>query len=80
MIFLCLAFNFGCGSCREEAATAILAKKIPLVVAGSFASIFSWNSINNGLMGVEVPKLVTAAERDVFSNRHKRCDGSYRAI
>ena len=51
-------FNFGCGSSREQAATAILAKKIPLVVAGSFGNIFSRNSINNALMGVEVPKLV----------------------
>ena len=32
-------FNFGCGSSREQAATAILAKKIPLVVAGSFGNI-----------------------------------------
>lgn len=51
-------FNFGCGSSREQAATAILAKRIPLVVAGSFGNIFSRNSINNALMGVEVPKLV----------------------
>jgi homoaconitate hydratase len=51
-------FNFGSGSSREQAATAILAKKIPLVVAGSFGNIFSRNSINNALMGVEVPKLV----------------------
>ena len=51
-------FNFGCGSSREQAATAILAKKIPLVVAGSFATIFSRNSINNALMGIEVPRLV----------------------
>ncbi|KAK7526482.1 homoaconitase [Phyllosticta citriasiana] len=51
-------FNFGCGSSREQAATAILAKGIPLVVAGSFANIFGRNSINNALMGVEVPKLV----------------------
>ncbi|KAJ9662654.1 mitochondrial Homoaconitase [Coniosporium apollinis] len=51
-------FNFGCGSSREQAATAILAKGIPLVVAGSFGNIFSRNSINNALMGVEVPKLV----------------------
>jgi homoaconitate hydratase len=51
-------FNFGCGSSREQAATAILAKKIPLVVAGSFGNIFSRNSINNALMGVEVPKLI----------------------
>lgn len=51
-------FNFGCGSSREQAATAILAKKIPLVVAGSFGNIFSRNSINNALMGVEIPELV----------------------
>jgi homoaconitate hydratase len=51
-------FNFGCGSSREQAATAILAKKIPLVVAGSFGNIFSRNSINNALMGLEVPKLI----------------------
>lgn len=51
-------FNFGCGSLREQAATAILAKNIPLVIAGSFGNIFSQNSINNALMAVEVPKLV----------------------
>ena len=51
-------FNFGCGSSREQAATSILARKIPLVVAGSFGNIFSRNSINNGLMGLEVPKLI----------------------
>lgn len=32
-------FSFGCGSSREQAATSILAKKIPLVVAGSFGNI-----------------------------------------
>lgn len=51
-------FNFGCGSSREQAATALLAKEIPLVVAGSFGNIFSRNSINNALMGLEVPRLV----------------------
>lgn len=59
-------FNFGCGSSREQAATAILAKKIPLVVAGSFGNIFSRNSINNALMGIEVPKLVRRL-RETFS-------------
>ncbi|WPH01186.1 homoaconitase, mitochondrial [Acrodontium crateriforme] len=52
-------FNFGCGSSREQAATAILAKGINLVVSGSFGNIFSRNSINNALMGVEVPKLIS---------------------
>ncbi|KAK1673462.1 homoaconitase [Colletotrichum godetiae] len=60
-------FNFGTGSSREQAATAILAKKIPLVVSGSFGNIFSRNSINNALMGVEVPKLVQRL-RETFKN------------
>jgi homoaconitate hydratase len=51
-------FNFGCGSSREQAASAILAKQIPLVVSGSFGNIFSRNSINNALLGLEVPRLI----------------------
>lgn len=35
-----------------------MAKQIPLVVAGSFGNIFSRNSINNALLGVELPALV----------------------
>jgi len=63
-------FNFGCGSSREQAATAILAKGIPLVVAGSFGNIFARNSINNALMGVEVPKLIHRL-REVFAGEDK---------
>ncbi|KAM0421515.1 hypothetical protein ACHAPT_010689 [Fusarium lateritium] len=55
---LVTGFSFGVGSSREQAATAILAKQIPLVVAGSFGNIFGRNSINNALLGVEVPRLV----------------------
>ncbi|KAI0099486.1 homoaconitase [Daldinia grandis] len=51
-------YNFGCGSSREQAATALLAKKIPLIVAGSFSNIFVRNSINNALLTLEVPRLV----------------------
>ncbi|KAF9773906.1 mitochondrial Homoaconitase [Fusarium sp. DS 682] len=64
---LVTGFNFGTGSSREQAATAILAKKIPLVVAGSFGNIFSRNSINNALMGVEVPRLVERL-RETYKN------------
>ncbi|KAL4914263.1 hypothetical protein BDW62DRAFT_145858 [Aspergillus aurantiobrunneus] len=63
-------FNFGCGSSREQAATAILAKKIPLVVSGSFGNIFSRNSINNALMGLEVPRLISRL-REVFGSGDK---------
>lgn len=37
---------------------AILAKGIPLVIAGSLGTIFSRNSINNALISLEVPKVL----------------------
>ena len=64
-------FNFGCGSSREQAATAILARNIPLVVAGSFGNIFSRNSVNNALLTVEVPKLIERL-REEFSTEEKK--------
>lgn len=63
--------NFGCGSSREQAATAILAKQIPLVVAGSFGNIFSRNSINNALLGLEVPRLVRRL-REAYKDEAER--------
>ena len=60
-------YNFGCGSSREQAATAILAKGIRLVITGSFGNIFARNSINNALMGIEVPGLIKRL-REVFDD------------
>jgi homoaconitate hydratase len=51
-------YNFGTGSSREQAATAIIAKQIPLVVAGSFSNTFARNAINNALINLQVPSLV----------------------
>jgi len=51
-------YNFGTGSSREQAATAILAKQIPLVVGGSFGNIFARNGINNALVTLTIPRLV----------------------
>lgn len=51
-------FNFGTGSSREQAATAILARDMKLIVAGSFGNIFSRNSINNALLTLEIPDLI----------------------
>lgn len=62
--------NFGTGSSREQAATALLVKGIPLVVAASFGNIFSRNSINNALMGLEVPKLVQRL-RETYKDQEK---------
>jgi homoaconitate hydratase len=55
---LVAGYNFGTGSSREQAATALKAAGVPLVVAGSFGDIFKRNAINNGLVCIECPALV----------------------
>jgi len=61
-------FNFGTGSSREQAVTALLAKGIPLVIAGSFSQTYLRNAFNNGFLCVEVPELV-ARLRQLFRDR-----------
>lgn len=51
-------YNFGTGSSREQAATALRNAGVPLVIAGSFGDIFKRNAINNSLICLESPQLV----------------------
>lgn len=51
-------FNFGTGSSREQAVTALQAKGIPLVIAGSFSQTYLRNAFNNGFLCIETPSFV----------------------
>ncbi|EFI27900.1 homoaconitate hydratase [Coprinopsis cinerea okayama7 len=57
-VVLVAGYNFGTGSSREQAATALKSAGVPLVIAGSFGDIFKRNAINNGLVCLESPELV----------------------
>ncbi len=51
-------FNFGTGSSREQAATALKYCGISLVVAGSLNETYKRNALNNGFLSIECPELV----------------------
>ena len=64
--------NFGCGSSREHAVWALLGAGIRVVIAPSFADIFSGNSAKNGLLLVTLPEsdvrqLLSESESGNFS-------------
>ncbi len=61
--------NFGCGSSREHAPWALADMGIRVVIAPSFADIFSGNAFKNGMLLVALPqdqidRLLTVAATD----------------
>ncbi|AFN75450.1 homoaconitase [Melioribacter roseus P3M-2] len=62
-------FNFGTGSSREQAATALKYKGIQLVIAGSFSETYKRNAINNGFLAIECPQLVTDLKKMFGSSK-----------
>lgn len=57
-------FNFGTGSSREQAATALKYFGVQMVIAGSFSETYKRNAINNGFILVECPELITELQKE----------------
>ncbi len=53
-------FNFGTGSSREQAVTALQAAGAAMLIAGSYSQTYLRNAINNGFICLESPGLVEA--------------------
>ena len=56
--------NFGTGSSREQAATALKYRGVQLVIAGSFSETYKRNALNNGFLLLEIPRLVDVIKLD----------------
>ncbi len=61
--------NFGTGSSREQAATALKYFGIPCVIAASFSETYKRNAFNNGFVCFECPDLVGFLRNDVEQTR-----------
>jgi homoaconitate hydratase len=68
-------WNFGTGSSREQAATALQAGGVAAVVVGSASQTYLRNAYNNGLLCIECPALVTRL-RERFAEAIERGDAT----
>lgn len=60
-------YNFGTGSSREQAATALKHFGIPCVIAASFSETYKRNAFNNGFVVFECPGLVEHLRSDTVT-------------
>ena len=63
--------NFGCGSSREHAAWAIYDHGFRVVISSFFADIFKSNSLNNGLLTIQLEEKVI---QNIFDKIDKNPD------
>jgi len=70
-------FNFGTGSSREQAATCFKHKQIKLLIAGSFSATYKRNAINNGLIVIESPKLITSLQQTYQNEKCVRLTSNF---
>ena len=62
-------FNFGTGSSREQAATALKYRGIKLVIAGTLNETYKRNALNNGFLLLECPDLVNDLKTKFGKNK-----------
>jgi len=62
-------FNFGSGSSREQAATALKYCGIQLVITGSASQTYLRNALNNGFLVLEVPELVNDFKKKFINGK-----------
>lgn len=73
-VILVSGYNFGTGSSREQAATALKYAGVPIVISATFGDIFKRNAINNGLVCLECEELVQDLTRE-YARDGKRGNG-----
>ncbi len=69
--FVVAGENFGCGSSREHAPLAIIGSGVKAVIAESFARIFYRNSINLGLLVLEMDEVDNISDGDELELKEK---------
>ncbi len=69
-------FNFGTGSSREQAATALKYKGIRCVIAGSLNETYKRNALNNGFLIIECPQLVNDLKKKFGTDKLTVAAGS----
>lgn len=62
-------YNFGTGSSREQAATALKYRGLQLVLAGSFSETYKRNAINNGFLVIEAPELINDLKKQFGADK-----------
>ncbi len=73
-------FNFGTGSSREQAATALKYKGIRCVIAGSLNETYKRNALNNGFLIIECPQLVIDLKKKFGTDNLTVATGSQATI
>ena len=63
-------YNFGSGSSREQAATALKYFGIRMIIAGSYSQTYKRNAFNNGYIVIECPELVDELKATSAGNDH----------